>query len=706
MRILMCLLLLSVPVAAQVAPDATLLSGGPITASEYKLPAGIDPVVSTNLATELWARVYRPASLGSSSHALLVLLHGNHATCGRLAGPGEHFDINVQYTFTGTCPAGYIPVPSHAGYAYFAERLASLGYIVVSINANRGINAAPGILVDRGLNLARGRLVLRHLQKLSRWNSGAETPPTGLSDLVGKIDFSHVGLLGHSRGGEGMRAAYNLYQSDPGGTNWQSLIGALTVEGIFEIGPVDGQTSLTLNALGTAWNVLLPMCDGDVFNLQGVKPFDRMLRVTSESPARPKSTFAVWGANHNFYNTEWQVSDSAGCFANQRLFDHLDGSADERTTAIASAVAFFVANVGAVKQPDYNRIFNPQFELPASVTHVTRVDRGYTDSPDSSFTTIFDDFTGATGFNSHGPANDASNVLVNYGHVANHDPLQQFSALVTWNGAGANTFFQSNWTNPGSGLNASSFGTIDFRVSRQCANPLDLLCNKTSNWFNFETNFSVRLVSAKGTLSDPVQLRDYLSLTGPVGSLVFGFGTAGHPILQTARIPLTAFGNPGIVNKLRGVRFTFDDTRRDEIYLANIQLSKLNGLLAPSSVIATLPGADTPLDTTDSGGNDVNQIKSVRSVQSSTLGNTVEIELSSNREFLPQGEMLVLRIGSQEFNLSRYPSTGETGTVVFTLTAEEWARVSQSDPMSVQYGSGTNYNGWNFGKVDKGLLGR
>jgi len=706
MRILLCLLLLSAPLAAQVAPDATLLSGGPITVSEYKLPAAIDPVVSTALATELWARVYRPSNLGSSTHPLLVLLHGNHATCGRLSGPAEHFDINVQYTFTGTCPAGYIPVPSHAGYAYFAERLASLGYIVVSINANRGINAAPGTLVDRGLNLARGRLVLRHLQQLSRWNSGADTLPAGLSDLLGKIDFDHVGLLGHSRGGEGMRAAYNFYQSDPGGTNWQSLIGPMTVEGIFEIGPVDGQTSLTLNALGTSWNVLLPMCDGDVFNLQGVKPFDRMLRVNSETPARPKSTFAVWGANHNFYNTEWQLSDSAGCFANRRLFDHLPGSPDERTTAIASAVAFFVANVGASKLPDYNRIFNPQFALPASVANVTRVDRGYTDSPDSSFTTVFDNFTGPTGFNSNGPANSSSNVSVVHGHVANHDPLQQFAALVSWNGAGSGTFFQSNWTNPNSGVDASSFGTLDFRLSRQCADPTDLLCNKTSNWFNFETNLSVRLVSANGTLSNPVQLRDYLSLTGPVGSLVIGFGTAGHPILQTARIPLTAFGNAAIVGNLRGVRFTFDDTRRDEIYLANIQLSKLNGLLAPASVISTFPSADTPLDTTNGGGNDVNQIKSVRSVQSSTLGNAVEIELSSNREFLPQGEMLVLRIGSQEINLSRYPATGETGTVVFTFTADEWARVSQSDPVRVQYGSGTNYAGWNFGKVDKTLLGR
>ena len=706
MRIVLCLLLLSAPVAAQVAPDATLLSGGPITVSEYKLPAAIDPVVSTTLATELWARVYRPASLGSSSHALLVFLHGNHATCGRLAGPAEHFDINVQYTFTGTCPDGFIPVPSHAGYGYFAERLASLGYIVVSINANRGVNAAPGVLGDRGLNLRRGRLVLRHLQQLSRWNSGADTPPAELTDLVGKIDFSHVGLLGHSRGGEGMRAAYNLYQSDPGGTNWQSLIGPVTFEGVFEIGPVDGQTSRTLNALGTAWNVLLPMCDGDVFNLQGVRPFDRMLRTTSESPARQKSTFAVWGANHNFYNTEWQVSDSAGCFANQRLFDHLNGSADERTTAIASAVAFFVANVGANKLPDYNRNFNPQFELPASVTNITRVDRGYTDSPDSSLTAIFDDFTGPTGFNSHGPANSSSNVSVLHSHVADHDPVRQFAALVSWNGPGANTFFQSNWTNAGNGVNASSFGTLDFRVSRQCADPTDLLCNKQSNWFNFETNFSIRLVGANGTLSSPVQLHDFLSLTGPVGSLVIGFGTAGHPILQTARIPLGAFGNAAIVGNLRGVRFTFDDTRRDEIYIANIQLSKLNGLLAPLPAVSTLPTADTSIATTNANGNDVNHIRSMRSVQSATLGDTVEIELTSNREFLPQGEMLVLRIGSQEFNLSRYPNTGETSTVVFTLTAQEFASISQGDPVGVQYGSGPNYNGWNFGRVDKTMLGR
>jgi len=66
----------------------------------------------------------------------------------------------------------------------------------------------------------------------------------------------------------------------------------------------------------------------------------------------------------------------------------------------------------------------------------------------------------------------------------------------------------------------------------------------------------------------------------------------------------------------------------------------------------------------------------------------------------------VLRIGSLEFNLSRYPATGETNTAVFMLTADEWSRVSQGDSVAVQYGIGTNYNAWNFGKVDKTMLNR
>jgi predicted dienelactone hydrolase len=104
-------------------------------------------------------------------------------------------------------------VPSHRGYDYIATELASHGYFVVSINSNRGINngnAAPG---DPNLIYARGRLVLKHLQRLSDWNRGATTPGSIGVSLNGKLDLTQVGLMGHSKGGEGVRAAYNLYRA-------------------------------------------------------------------------------------------------------------------------------------------------------------------------------------------------------------------------------------------------------------------------------------------------------------------------------------------------------------------------------------------------------------------------------------------------------------------------------------------------------------
>jgi hypothetical protein len=687
----------------QTAPDATAPGPFTTTSSEYKLPPTNDNLVAPQVVTELWARIYRPTNLDNAPHPLLIFLHGNHATCGRFEGAGQgRLDINIQYTLTGTCPAGYVVVPSHEGYAYFAERLASWGYVVVSINANRGVNAAPGLSDDRGLNLRRGRLILRHLQKLAAWNSGSEATPASLGfSLQGKLDFNHVGMMGHSRGGEGVRAALAQYRD--AGSAWPALIGVpVNFEGIFEIGPVDGQTSRILNAEGLAWNVLLPMCDGDVFNLQGVRVYDRMLMNRTDNPATQKSTFTVWGANHNFYNTEWQLSDSPGCLGHRRLFDRLLGSADQRQTSMASVLAFFRAHVGANKNPEFANIFNPQFALPPSLANVTRVDRGYTDSPNSSVSEVFEDFDRPTGFNTSGFTNDASSITITHGGIANHSPVQRV-AQISWGNPGAGTFFQSNWTAPGSGRNVTAFETLDFRVSAQCK---DLPCNTTDSGFNFETNFSIRLVGANGSLSDPVQLRNYVSLTGPVGGLVRGVGSSPHPILLTARIPLTAFGNAPLAS-LRGVRFTFDDTRSEDINLGNIRLSRASGIANSILLSTVLPGDDSPLDLGDSTNTENNTIASVKSTRSSrALANQagVEIELTSSREFLPKGEILTLKVGSREFGLSRYGEDGSTNRVIFTLTTEQWSLISTGDPVVVQYGAGAGADSRNFGHIDKNML--
>src|SRR5712692_1489439 len=183
------------------APDPTGQGEFAVATSQYRLPASTDPTIMTDRFTEIWARVWRPQTDELVRLPLVVFLHGNHGTCGTFncsvancgrfipLPDGPRIDDRIDYTTTGTCPLtgegtppaehDYVVSPSHEGYTYLAEQLASRGYLVVSINANRGITAGasqpfggPGLFVDRGLNLARGRLVLKHLQLLSRWNRG------------------------------------------------------------------------------------------------------------------------------------------------------------------------------------------------------------------------------------------------------------------------------------------------------------------------------------------------------------------------------------------------------------------------------------------------------------------------------------------------------------------------------------------------------
>ena len=688
--VLACMLgLLAAAASAQTAPDATASKPGvAVTSFEYKI-LGITDTDVAPIPIDLWARVYMPSGY-TGPLPIVVILHGNHATCGTDNGFGPaRRDDSVQYTLTGTCPDRYVVIPNHAGYDYLARPLASWGYIVVSINANRGVTAAPGEPLDRGLNLRRGRLVLRHFEYLVQQNA------TAGSALYQKIDFSQVGLMGHSRGGEGMRAAYEQYRAAD--SAWPARIGTpIGFEALFEIGPVDGQTGPRTNpnrldADGLAWTVLLPNCDGDVFNLQGVKPFDRMLLKTGESPARFKATYTVWGTNHNFYNTEWQVSDSAGCLGQTRLFPELLGSADQRVASSASFLAFIRGNVGPGRDPAFNENFNPEFALPAVVAGVTRVDRGYTDSPSATVTKIFDDFPLV-------PTNTytASGVQFALGPVSQHDASQR-AAAVSWNNPGANVFFQSNAP---SAVDLSGERTLEFRVSRQCH---DLACHNAGPQSHASTNFSIQLVTGAGRMSSSVQLQDYLSLTGPVGSLTEFAGTLAHPILMTARIPLGAFAGADL-SQVRAVRFRFDDTNSDEIYIANIRASSV-GLSASSPALAPPPTDDTAIAST--APPDQNAVTSMRAAPSSTpSGNQpgVELTLTSNRPFLPSGEILVLQVGDRQFDVSRYGDDGSTNQITFVLTQAEFASLKQGDQITVQYGDGANGKGWRFGGIDKSML--
>jgi subtilisin-like proprotein convertase family protein len=589
------------PETRPTAPDATGTGPNSVTSSEYKLPASLDPEVLaaetgvdfvpsdpslTGRETELWARVTRPTTLSAGPYPLILLLHGNHGTCGR--GSNPHIDTDGPFTdsyaLNGTCPSAgstvnlygtnytspynYTVVNNHLGYSYLADQLASRGYIVVSINSNRGINILPGPDEDQALILARGRLVLKHLVKLSDWNAHGGTPASLGVDLQGKIDFSNVGLMGHSRGGQGVRAAYVLYNDV--GSLWPGrMSSAIGFKAIFEVAPTDYLTQRTvsgaavtsqLEPVGVKWNVLLPMCDADVSDLEGVRPFDRLMVLGADSPPTQKSTFTVWGANHNFFNTEWQQSDAGvgtGCIGggNAPLFSTTGTESPlQKQIGLASVVAFFRANVGTSATPSYNQNFDPKYNPPNVVASASRVERGFTPSPSSTGRLVLEDFTGSP----CGPNNACSNITVTKTHVPEHDASLDAAAIL-WN-AGSNKYFEAKW---GAGADVSTYSSLDFRVSRQ----LNVDLNPPT-----ATNFTIQLVMADGSLSTSVKLCNYLDLKGPVGGYS-GTSEAYHRILQTVRIPLTHFSGASL-SQVKGVRITFSDTPTGAIYLANVHFAR------------------------------------------------------------------------------------------------------------------------------------
>ncbi|GAC1352042.1 MAG: hypothetical protein NVS3B20_25150 [Polyangiales bacterium] len=97
-------------------------------------------------------------------------------------------------------------------------------------------------------------------------------------------------------------------------------------------------------------------------------------------------------------------------------------------------------------------------------------------------------------------------------------------------------------------------------------------------------------------------------------------------------------------------------------------------------------------------------IRAIRAIpKASSLGGKpgVEIEVTAASGFPAMGEMPVLRVGAREFALSRYPEDGNTQTLIFTLTTDEFASVHEGDPVVVRYGDNPEFV--RFGPITKAL---
>ena len=289
--------------AAAAAPDPTAPGPLPVTRVEYS--AGNALIGGTTAGLDAYLQsisgsVHIPTG-GPAKLPVLLFLHGRHATCAILGAESG----------TPQCPE--IPglaasVDSYKGYDYLAENLASHGYIVASIDANE-INGADAGAQDAGA-MARAQIIAKNLDVLAAANTAAG--PGGIGDkLIGRVDLTRLGLMGHSRGGEGVTQFIEYNRRRPAsldptlGPDFGPRYPGL--KAVVALAPIDAADQAPT---GVHLAEILPLCDGDVSTLAGNEAYER----TKESAANDgfsRTQFNVQGANHNYFNTIWTGDDES-----------------------------------------------------------------------------------------------------------------------------------------------------------------------------------------------------------------------------------------------------------------------------------------------------------------------------------------------------------------------------------------------------------
>jgi len=563
----LALLLVVVPAAAFAqTPDPGTPGPLAVTREEYNFGDTAFQPSDFPGPVELLASIHYPTNLAGGPFPVIVLLHGRHATC---------FNGNGAAFLQWPCSDGRLPIPSYKGYDYVSQVLASNGYVVVSVSAN-GVNAVDNAVFDLGA-LARAELMQKHLDILKTFNTTGGAPFG--TKFVGKLDLSRVGTMGHSRGGEGVVRHYVLNQS---------LGAPYGIKAVFPLAPVDFNRFVVNNA---AVDVLLPYCDGDVSDLQGVHFYDDARYNVPGDPA-PKHYLLVMGANHNFFNTIWTPSSGIPGAANDWLAFVQNGNSDsqcgnhkgnkrlteaqQRSTGLAYMSAFFRAYVGGESQfipiltgdapPPASAQNNDLFvsyhapDLPNLRRDVNRL----LDNTSLSVNALGGAATqtALTPYQLCGgdapPANKclpgALNAQQPHTTPSARSSARGMSQLITgWNDLTGN--YRNNI--PAALGNVSGFQALQFRVSVNFAD--------TRNLADLAQDFRVVLTDASGA-SSSVRVSDVS------GALYFPPGEVApvpKVVLNTVRIPLTAFSGVNL-NTVRSVQFTFDQRLQGGLLITDV----------------------------------------------------------------------------------------------------------------------------------------
>lgn len=187
-------------------------------------------------------------------------------------------------------PAGWKEIPNHEGYPYLQHQLARMGIIAASLDCNE----TNGVIALGETNITLRTMLLhaavQHFQSLAM-SSGA---------FDSMIDFSRVGLVGHSRGGE---AVVNL--AEKASIPFLFALPGVSIKGLLALAP-SNVPAMHHRVNGYALLVVLLAGDGDVVENSGAVFYDR-------ADAKPfKCQLYAHFTNHNYFNREWLKDESRG----------------------------------------------------------------------------------------------------------------------------------------------------------------------------------------------------------------------------------------------------------------------------------------------------------------------------------------------------------------------------------------------------------
>jgi hypothetical protein len=603
------------PPSAQSDTDPAVAGPYATTRQEYSLGNTAFRPTDSQFFTgvELTAEITAPTTLSTFSGPLpvIVLLHGRHVYTYDPATGGIFFEWPPN--------GSHQPIPSHKGYEYLADNLASHGYVVVSVSAD-GINAFDGGAPDAGA-LARAQLIQRHLEILSNLNTDgvirtrpadpAHHPGTDLftgtstpfgTRFVGKLDLQNIGTMGHSRGGEGVVRQYVLNQA---------LGSPYGIKAVLPLAPIDFNRNV-INSVPLA--VILPYDDGDVSDLEGVHFYDDAL-YNKPGDLAPKYTILVNGADHNFFNTTWTPpfpggGDDSGYPADVRLT-----AAQQRAVGLVYMAAFFRTYIGNTTIP-VTTAFVPLLRgdvPPPASAQTSQVFIGY-QAPDSAAfrrdvnrlnvaadlttNTLGGAVRTSTLASGTGSGITAYSILNNRPGVPDY-PLpgqsgsrqpHEFPGFVFSNATNLN-LLRLQWTNtldafyendlPTGSRDVSGYYALSFRASTVYDTPQD-----NRNKPNLTLDFSVTLVDGSGNTATVRADNFTRSLYYPFGP--DSFSVVPRVFLNSVRIPLGAFSSINLTD-VRTIRFNFDQKADGYVLLGDLAFADPATIYAGPFVVASGP---------------------------------------------------------------------------------------------------------------------